>query len=275
MNILITNDDNHESPLLHVLLAWLEEQGHSLTIVVPMEEQSWTAKAISRIQPLTCDEIVIQGRPGYGVTGYPADCANLGIHHLCKAPPDLLISGINAGVNCGAGFILSSGTIGACIESNLSGVPAVALSQQLSPTIMQDWMTNRAFTTSVHDHLEPQLRKILPLVLPLASTIFKSQEQPSTLNFNFPFHWKHEQRIVASRVDKARYGSLFEKRGAHFFHKLTESSIERANLAGADNMEVRAGNVCVSQFHYLDLLTEHTEHTSRGLQTQIDALLNN
>jgi 5'/3'-nucleotidase SurE len=51
MDILLTNDDSHISPLFHFLIDKLRLLGN-LTIVVPKEEQSWTGKAISRFLPV-------------------------------------------------------------------------------------------------------------------------------------------------------------------------------------------------------------------------------
>src|SRR5690606_19610899 len=73
------------------------------------------------------------------VSGYPADAAQLGIHAL-GPPPDLVVSGINLGYNHGAGFLMSSGTVGAAVEAWISGVPAVAL----STGTMGDWHSWRS-----------------------------------------------------------------------------------------------------------------------------------
>ena len=44
-----------------------------------------------------------------------------------------MVSGINIGKNVGLGFVFASGTVGACLEGNIAGIPGLALSQELRP----------------------------------------------------------------------------------------------------------------------------------------------
>jgi 5'-nucleotidase len=104
---------------------WLRTMGN-LTIVVPEEEQSWTGQSISRFRYLYLDTVMLRDGQAYCVDGTPADCINLGIYHVLQQKPDLVGSGINIGINAGLGFALSSGTIGACLEANIAGIPAIA-----------------------------------------------------------------------------------------------------------------------------------------------------
>jgi 5'-nucleotidase len=64
----------------------------------------------------------------FAVGGFPADCTNLGVHSLFDTPPELVVSGVNIGLNVGLGFFLSSGTVGAAMEGWIAGIPAIALS---------------------------------------------------------------------------------------------------------------------------------------------------
>lgn len=58
----------------------------------------------------------------------------LGLTTLLDSPPDLVVSGINAGANVGVD-ILYSGTVSAATEGALMGLPALALSYDgFSPT---------------------------------------------------------------------------------------------------------------------------------------------
>src|SRR5262249_10598694 len=130
MHILLTNDDSHISPLFRFAIDLLKTLG-TVTIVVPQQEQSWTGKSMSRFKPLTLSQPLLQQDTAFCVDGTPADCVKMGIYHVCDPPPDLVVSGINIGTNTGVGFLLASGTVGACLEANLAGHPAVALSQSL------------------------------------------------------------------------------------------------------------------------------------------------
>ena len=64
-------------------------------------------------------------------------------YHLFEEKPDMVVSGINMGINMGLGFVLSSGTVGACLEANIAGVPAVALSQELDGQVFVRWLEER------------------------------------------------------------------------------------------------------------------------------------
>jgi 5'-nucleotidase len=65
----------------------------------------------------------------YAVNGTPVDCVNLAVLKVMSAPPDLLVSGINKGVNLGDD-VLYSGTVSAAMEGTILGVPSMAVSQE-------------------------------------------------------------------------------------------------------------------------------------------------
>jgi len=97
----------------------------------------------------------------HALDGTPADCADIGIYHLFESRPDLLISGINTGGNEGLGFLLSSGTVGACLEANIAGLPAVALSQGLPEIFYEPDGGKRRFDEGVVRHLSLQTERAL------------------------------------------------------------------------------------------------------------------
>jgi 5'/3'-nucleotidase SurE len=68
MDILLTNDDNHRSPLFEFITAQLTAFG-TLKIVVPKEEQSWTGKSITRFRNLFVDEIRLFGHSAQCLAG--------------------------------------------------------------------------------------------------------------------------------------------------------------------------------------------------------------
>src|SRR5687767_5436129 len=71
--------------------------------------------------------LIARGERRFAVTGTPADCVYLGLHHLLPETPDLVVSGINHGGNLGAD-VHYSGTVAGAREACLHGVPAVAVS---------------------------------------------------------------------------------------------------------------------------------------------------
>jgi 5'-nucleotidase len=132
--ILLTNDDGLDSPSL-IPFARALERLDRVEVVVPDRERSWVGKAITRFEPVTVTRVVRDGVSMWACSGYPADAVQLGVHALFESTPDLVVSGINLGYNHGAGFLMSSGTVGAAVEGWVSGVRSVAF----STGSMDDW----------------------------------------------------------------------------------------------------------------------------------------
>lgn len=129
MRILITNDDSISSPVLAPLAKWAQKLGE-VTVVVPKFEQSGKSHSIELhkdFEVLTQPDI-IPGVRTLTVDSSPADCvryAFLGMHEKF----DLVLSGINRGLNIGTDIIYS-GTAGAAAEAVALGCKAIALSTQ-------------------------------------------------------------------------------------------------------------------------------------------------
>ena len=209
MGILLTNDDGADSPLLEFLHAALTPLG-AITIVVPAHEQSWTAKAMTRFDELTLERRRINGVPGYAFDGTPADCANLGMHHLCNADLGLVVSGINLGSNTGLGFVVSSGTVGACFEANLAGLPAVAVSQVLGRTAYHQWVDSRSLAEDERYRFERQTKELLRAVLSLLLSRHDFLTEPVTWNVNLPDRAVEGWKIIPTGLAATIYGSCFK-----------------------------------------------------------------
>lgn len=129
MNILLTNDDGIYAPGLAALERELRGIGE-VTVVSPQFEQSGVGHSITFLSPLVCKEVFDesgQRRRGWAVEGSPADCVKLGIFEFCPHRPDLIVSGINGGLNVGIN-VLYSGTVAAAIEGAFFGITSVAVS---------------------------------------------------------------------------------------------------------------------------------------------------
>lgn len=121
--ILISNDDGIGARGITTLAERLRDLAE-VVVVAPDRERSATGHAITLDRPLRTLEVA----PGmFSVDGTPADCIYLGLLHLLPAPPALVISGINHGLNLGSDFFYS-GTVAAAVEAAIRGVPAFAIS---------------------------------------------------------------------------------------------------------------------------------------------------
>ena len=132
MKILLANDDGIHAPGLLAMRKALVELGDVL-IVAPAAEQSGVGHSITYLSPLTCKEI-FDGDTfrGWAVDGSPADCVKLGVTELSDGQVDLIVSGINGGLNAGIN-VLYSGTVAAAIEGAFFRIPSIAVSLEDDP----------------------------------------------------------------------------------------------------------------------------------------------
>src|SRR2546430_4767624 len=116
MRILLTNDDGIYAPGLRALRTELQKLGR-VTVVAPATEQSATGHSITLLVPLMVQEVRDEDGEflGWAVEGKPADCVKLALQELLPEPPDLIVSGLNAGSNAGIN-VLYSGTVAAAVE---------------------------------------------------------------------------------------------------------------------------------------------------------------
>ena len=133
MKVLITNDDGVHSQGIIQLAVQMRRHFSEVFVVAPSVEQSGVSSAITFLRPLfpmalgglkdSQDEQI----PGFSVNGTPVDCVRLAINELCPWRPDLVLSGINDGLNAGPN-VNYSGTVGGAMTAASFGIPAAAVS---------------------------------------------------------------------------------------------------------------------------------------------------
>jgi 5'/3'-nucleotidase len=128
VRILLTNDDGVYAPGLRALRAELLGLG-DVTVVAPATEQSAVGHSITLLTPLLVQEVRDEQNRfmGWAVEGRPADCVKLALLELLPDPPDVVISGLNAGSNAGIN-VLYSGTVAAAIEGAFFRRVSIAVS---------------------------------------------------------------------------------------------------------------------------------------------------
>jgi 5'-nucleotidase len=132
MKILLTNDDGVYAPGLAALRRGLAPLGE-VNLIAPATEQSGVAHSITFLEPLVCKEIFNgDERIGVAVEGSPADCVKLGVSVLIDGPVDVVVSGINGGLNAGIN-VLYSGTVAAAIEGAFFRLNSFAVSLEYDP----------------------------------------------------------------------------------------------------------------------------------------------
>jgi len=137
VRIVVTNDDGVASPGIHALAVMLRDMGHDVTVLAPAADVSGAAAAIGRItlgERLSMEPRDLPGQaagiPAFALDGPPGLAVLVACQGGVGEPPDLVVSGINAGPNTGHS-ILHSGTVGAALTAASFGVSAIAVSAEV------------------------------------------------------------------------------------------------------------------------------------------------
>lgn len=122
-SILVTNDDGIDAHGIRTLADALESVG-DVTVVAPADNQSWAGRDMTwHAGPTGIEET----DRGYAVEGTPSDAVAVAVSVL-DVDPDIVVSGVNDGMNLSAHILERSGTVGAAIEAVHFGLPAIAVS---------------------------------------------------------------------------------------------------------------------------------------------------
>jgi 5'/3'-nucleotidase SurE len=161
LRILLTNDDGFDSAGLRIMREALVGAGFQVTVVAPATNMSSTGMS------MTSGVIKYEqkGEGVFAISGTPADSAQIGLNVILReTPPDLVVSGTNAGQNIGTSAH-SSGTISAALISAINGVPAIAASAGTGKLAESAYRTAAGIVTQMIAALEasrPAGGKLLP-----------------------------------------------------------------------------------------------------------------
>jgi len=136
MRILITNDDGVFAPGIAALARGLRVAfggRHELVVVAPLTDHSGASASVGAVyerESIPYEPVEIPGMgdvPVYGIDGSPALAVILACIEGFGPRPDLVVSGINHGINAGRSA-LHSGTVGAALTGAQFGVRGLAVS---------------------------------------------------------------------------------------------------------------------------------------------------
>ena len=133
MRVLVTNDDGLHAPGIAHLANAAVAAGHDVVAVAPEENMSGSAAAIGDLgdqSSIRCRRMELDRVPGveaYALDGAPALCVIVSLLEAFGDRPDIVLSGINPGLNTGRSAT-HSGTVGAVITAANFGVSGVAVS---------------------------------------------------------------------------------------------------------------------------------------------------
>lgn len=134
MRILLTNDDGIDGEGLHVLARTFVAGDHDVVVVAPNRDWSGAGAALGTLRPDVLVEAQRVSIPdcdveAYAVGGPPGMCVLSARLEAFGPPPDLVVSGVNIGLNTGRA-ILHSGTVGAALTAQNFGISGLAVSAQ-------------------------------------------------------------------------------------------------------------------------------------------------
>ncbi len=141
VRVLVTNDDGIGAPGLHALVAALEswslrrDEPHELVVVAPDRNHSGASSAVGEVYTRSAVRFHRRKLAGleevecFGLDAAPALCVLVGVLGGIGSRPDVVVSGVNAGVNVGRS-VLHSGTIGAILTASQLGLSGLAVSMQ-------------------------------------------------------------------------------------------------------------------------------------------------
>ena len=238
MRILLTNDDGIHAEGLAVLERIARQLSDDIWVVAPEADQSGLAHSLTLSEPLRLRRIDDRH---FALRGTPTDCVIMGVRRLMPEPPDLVLSGVNAGANL-ADDVTYSGTVAGAMEGTLLGVRSIALSQAYNITDdgrVVPWETVAA-------HAPKLLRRLIDA--PLPSGVL--------LNVNFPrcapdavkgVSVVNQGKLVHNiAIDERRDG-----RGFPYFW-LKFGTEQTPTVAGTDIAAIRDDRISVTPLH-LDL----------------------
>lgn len=177
---LLANDDGHFSEGIRVLRTALQAS-FDVVMLAPETEQSAVSHALSLHRPLRLKKL---DEGMFTLDGTPADCVYVALHagdRVLPRRPDVVVSGINRGLNLGQDAFYS-GTVAAAREAALRGIPSLASSAEIGTDL----------------HVAAEVTRKLALKL------FEHKRGERVLvSLNMPKEWKGE--VKAARLGKRHY----------------------------------------------------------------------
>jgi 5'-nucleotidase len=234
MQILLTNDDGIYAPGLAALETLLPSLGE-VALCAPATEQSGVGHSITFLTPLTAKEVFVHDRRrGWAIDGTPADCVKLGIAEFCPKRPDLIVSGINHGLNAGIN-VMYSGTVSAAIEGAFYGITSIAVSLEY--------------------HEQAEFDQAAAIALRVIRAILEQKSsEPQLININIPIAaLTNYKGVKVLPMGIQRWGEAYEKRfdpkGRPYFWAANEPPPPQDH-GEADVTALAEGYVTVTPLHF-------------------------
>ncbi len=249
--VLLSNDDGYASRGITALRAALSEHAEVI-VAAPESEQSASSHALSLHRPMRLRKVEAGV---FALDGTPADCIYVALHadgRVVPRRPDLVVSGINHGMNLGQD-VFYSGTVAAAREAALRRIPAVA-------------------TSAFH---ELDLARVAKASARIAIDLWKRGPAASgrtpLLNLNFPKGWNGTIRAtrLGSRIYEEAVDFRKDPRGREYLW-LGGPGVRHESNPGSDTDAYDEGVASITPL-MLDLTSTEDADVARALAAAIGA----
>ncbi len=250
--LLLSNDDGFFAKGIRaardVLLSTFD-----VVVVAPASEQSASSHALTLAHPLRAFE----AEPGiWAVDGTPADCVYLALHgetRFLPRRPDVVVSGINRGLNLGQD-VFYSGTVAAAREGALRNIPALAVSAHHEASLPEVAALASKLALSLCEHTGQQERRRAPL-----------------LSLNVPKPWTGEVRCVklGTRIYEEVIIERKDPRGRAYYW-IGGPSVSNSQEEGTDTAVFDQGIASLTSL-VLDLTNGHDHGLAERLAAHASA----
>ncbi len=207
MTVLITNDDGYKSAGINVLYRAAKKVfGDDVVVVTPDSLQSSTGMSFTFHKPLRIERLEYKGMPCLSVSGTPADCVFISLNHLFKNKIEMVLSGINQGMNVGLDTVYSSGTISAAMFAAIYKIPSIAFSKA------RDNMSAVSTVSDSDDTFDGDSEEVYSKTVEFLKKIKKSGFPTGVelLNINFPKQVKETTKIKVVKTDRGIFEDLVD-----------------------------------------------------------------
>lgn len=227
MRILIVNDDGlYSNGMIH-----LEEElkkDFEVYAICPDRQRSATSQAITIRETLLVNKIT---ETHFSVNGFPVDCVNIGLYGNLIPEIDIVISGINHGLNLGDD-IHYSGTVGAARHAIIHNKKGIAISYDNFDTegnfhIVAKWFKNWLIEN------------------------YSKLSNDTLYNINFPY-WEDENffpeieyTFQGKRLYKDSY-EVLEEQGNQWLLKIKETILSKEILPGSDFYTIQNKRISIT-----------------------------
>jgi len=239
MKILLTNDDGIDAEGINSLFEILSVE-HETYMIAPDRERSACSNAFTISSELKMRRI---NSRRYSLSGFPADCVNVGLHSGIIPEADMVISGINHGPNLGDDTFFS-GTVAGARSAHIFGKRGIAIS-------MNSYHRPSEYFNEASEFLLNYIR----------DDISPDPEKPLFININYPdLPMEKIAGVKNTRTGKRLYKDSYacEDRGDDEMILRLQGSIESEFSEGTDISALDEGYISITpltldctDYHYI------------------------